>query len=193
MVDIDQTVVRSLMAGEDSAYEAVVDSLYESVYRFALRLCGDSATAGDVTQETFLAVWQDIKSFKGKSRFTTWVFGIAYRQVLSACRKQATETAALDRWQEPHSFEPQESLRSVNEALWIRAAVESLPDPCRHVVLLVHVQGLNYREAAQVLNVPVGTVKSRMNNAYSLLRCRLEKADEVVCNEVRQLESLPRW
>lgn len=185
MADIDQVVVQSLIAGEDRAYEAVVDMLYESVYRFALRLCGDSATAADVTQETFLAVWENIGSFKGKSRFTTWVFGIAYRQFLRIHEKRTAENTALGKWQDPRPSEPQGPPWRVDESLWIRDVVAGLPDIYRHVVLLVHVHGLNYREAAQVLGVPLGTVKSRMNSAYVLLRSRLEESDELVCSAVR--------
>jgi len=185
MVDIDQGVVQSLMAGENRAHEAVVDMCYESVYRFALRLCGDSATAADITQETFLAVWRNIGSFKGKSRFTTWVFGIAYRQFLRICEKRTAENTMLGKWQEPRLSEPQGFSGRVDDSLWVRDAVASLPDTYRHAVLLVHVHELSYREAAQVLGVPLGTIKSRMNSAYIMLRSRLEEADELVRSAVQ--------
>jgi len=185
MAHIDQTIVQSLMAGEHRAYEAVVDMLYESVYRFAYRLCGDSATAADITQETFLAIWENVGSFKGQSRFKTWVFGIAYRQFLRVCEKQKAESRVLDRLRDPGSSGSQAFPWRMDKSLWIRDAVDGLPDVYRHVVLLVHVHELSYREASQVLGVPLGTVKSRMNTAYIMLRSRLEDADELASSAVR--------
>ena len=71
---------------------AVAEQLLGPVYRFLLRLCSEAGTAEDLTQETFLAVWKGIGAFGGRSKFTTWVFGIAYRQYLRHRDRRSVET-----------------------------------------------------------------------------------------------------
>ena len=175
MSDIDQSTVKALIRGEESAYTTVVDKLYRPVYHFAFRLCHDSSTAEDITQETFLAVWKRVASFEGKSRFSTWVFGIAYREFLRA-REKFVQTVPLD---EQVLYA---QTQSADDRISIRDAVESLPDLYRQVVFLVYIQGLTYRKAACVLDVPIGTLKSRMNYAFNILRDEL--AEEEVTTHV---------
>jgi RNA polymerase sigma factor (sigma-70 family) len=171
MADIDRSTVKALVRGDESAYSTVIDNLYRPVYQFAYRLCHDSATAEDITQETFLAVWKRAASFEGKSRFSTWVFGIAFREFLRARKKQAIQTVPLDE-QMPCAHMP-----SADDRIRVREAVEALPDLYRPVVFLVYIQGLTYREAADVLDMPIGTLKSRMNYAFNILRNELSEEE----------------
>ena len=157
------------------------------VYSFALRLCGNREAAEDITQETFLAVWRNIRTFKAKSRFSTWVFGIAYRQCLMHRRQSPMETVELNEdWPEPS-----DSMETVLEAALLWEAVRNLPETYRDAVLLVNYQGLTYREAAGVVDVPIGTLKSRMNYAFKLLREQLAEG-EVDEREMRQSQDLSR-
>ena len=171
MADIDRSTVKALVRGEDRAYTKVVDDLYRPVYQFAFRLCHDSTMAEDITQETFLAVWKRAASFEGKSRFSTWVFGIAYLEFLRAYKKQGVRTVPLD--EQIQCAQTQ----SADDRIRVRDAVESLSDLYRQVVFLVYTEGLTYREAADVLNVPIGTLKSRMNHAFNILRDELAEEE----------------
>ena len=192
MADIDRSVIEGLHGGEESAYAAVIDELHRPVYRFLLRLSGDSGSAEDLTQETFLAVWRGIDSFAWRSAFKTWVFGIAYRQFLRHRDRRSPETVPLD--EERDERDCPDLCAMVEEAEQrnlVRRAVYTLPDPYRSVVCLVHLDGLSYREAAEVLDIPVGTVKSRMNGAFKILREKLREY-EVQGDEVREPESLSR-
>lgn len=174
MADIDRSTVKALVKGEEAAYAQVIDRLYQPVYRFACRLCHNSAAAEDITQETFLAVWRGVGSFRGKSRFSTWVFGIAYRQYLRVRDKRAVETAPIEEnHQRMSSDDLCERMQLADLQVRVRKALESLPDIYRHVVFLVYVQGFTYSETACVLDVPVGTVKSRMNYAFNIPRGEL--------------------
>ena len=173
MADINQSTVKALIRGEESGYEAVLDRLYQPVYRFANRLCHDSAMAEDITQETFLAVWQGMESFKGKSRFSTWVFGIAYRQFLRIRDKRMVDTVPIEQSSHANPSDPCEQAQLADLRIRVQKALESLPDIYRHVVFLVYIQGLTYSEAAQVLDLPIGTIKSRMNYAFNILRGEL--------------------
>jgi len=180
MVRIDAATVAALRRGEDRAYAMVVDALQGPIYRFLLRLTRDQSTAEDLTQETFVAAWQGLESYSGKSQFTTWVFGIAYRQHLRLRDKRSVATVPLEEdWDEAELPGPSEAVEEADEQRRVRQAVYSLPDPYRESVALVYMEGLNYREAAQVLEVPVGTVKSRMHGALTILRERLRGCEEV--------------
>ncbi len=191
MAEIGPSTIEALRKGEEQAYAAVVNELLAPVYRFLLRLSGDSGIAEDLTQETFLAVWQGIESFQQRSRFKTWVFGIAYRQFLRHRDKRTIETVPLDEeWDGDVSPDPGDLVADMDERENVRMAVYSLPDQYRAIVCLVHFDGLTYREVAEISDVPIGTVKSRMNSAFILLREKLG-GNEVECNEVREPESLP--
>jgi len=191
MTDIDRRTIDGLLRGDDAAYVAVINALKYSVHRFALRLCRDSATAEDITQQTFLAVWQSIGSFRWRSKFSTWVFGIAYRQYLLLRRQgeHAVETVPLEEW---HDRSDQSDLSDLvaQTAEWerIRRAVYALPNPYREVVCLVYLEGFTCREAAEVLDVPIGTVKSRTNGALKILRERFGESEDLA-DEKRQPES----
>jgi RNA polymerase sigma factor (sigma-70 family) len=178
MIDIDRSVIEALGGGEDQAYAAVIDALHGPVYGFLLRLCRDSGLAEDMTQETFLAVWQGIGSYQWRSKFKTWVFGIAYHQHLRHRDKRAVETVELVEWDRPDQSDRSDLSTVVAEAeerALVRKAVYGLPDPYREAVCLVHLDGLTYREVAEVLGIPIGTVKSRMNGAFKLLREKLRE------------------
>ena len=193
MTDIDRSVIEALRRGEDRAYAAVIDALHGPVYRFLLRLCRDSGLAEDMTQETFLAVWQGIGSYQGRSKFKTWVFGIAYHQHLRQRDKRTVETVELNESDLSDLSDPSDLSVAVAEAeehALIRRAVYALPNPYREVVCLIHLDGLTYRDVAEVLGVPIGTVKSRMNGAFKLLREKLGECG-VQDNDVRQPEGVP--
>jgi len=180
MTDIDKRTVAGLIRGDDDAYVAVLGALKRPVYRFALRLCRDSATAEDITQQTFLSVWQSIGSFRWRSKFSTWVFGIAYRQYLLLRRQdeRAVETVPLEEWHGQSGSSDPLSLAAENaERDRIRRAVYALPDPYREVVCLVYLEGFTCREAAEVLGEPIGTIKSRINGALRILRERLGESE----------------
>ena len=191
MADIDSETLAGLKSGDDDAYLRVIAEMKGPVYRFAVRLCRDRDTAEDITQETFLAVWRNIASFEGRSKFSTWVFGIAYRQYLAARRTEdrSPDTVPLeDRHEADHAHDPGIALAEADRRDRLRRAVYALPDPYREVVCLVHLEELTCREAAEVLEVPIGTVKSRMSCALRLLRERL-RGSEVLPNDEREAEN----
>jgi RNA polymerase sigma factor (sigma-70 family) len=190
MTDIDRSIIEALGRGEDQAYAAVIDALHGPVYRFLLRLCRDSGLAEDMTQETFLAVWQGIGSYQGRSKFKTWVFGIAYHRHLRQRDKRTVETVELVEWDRSDQSDLSTVVAEAEEHALVRRAVYGLPDPYREAVCLVHLDGLTYREVAEVLGIPIGTVKSRMNGAFKLLREKLRECGGQD-NDVRQPEGVP--
>lgn len=187
MVHIDEKTVKALVKGDESAYRAVVVALYRPIRRFALNLCCNEELADDITQETFLAVWRGISTFKGKSRFTSWVFGIAYRQHLQTRDKGQIATVSLDECRDLEAADDSSMLESCIRHGSITSLVDKLPPIYWEVVFLVHMQGFTHKEAAGILSIPIGTVKSRMNSAYNLLR---SSVSEEVGHVMQESESL---
>lgn len=189
MKDLERSVINGLRRGDENAYRIASERLLKPVYSFLLRLTGDPAAAEDLTQETFIALWQGIESFRGRSRFVTWVFGIAYRQYLRKRSMSLPETVELNPDGEVSGVtDPQAELETSDERSRVRSAVYSLPSNYREVVLMIYLNGLTYREAAEVLEISVGTVKSRMNTAIKLLRERFW-GKEAERDEIRGFET----
>jgi RNA polymerase sigma-70 factor (ECF subfamily) len=189
MADIGGQTIEALRRGEDEAFTLVVDALLGPVYRFLLRLSASSSTAEDLTQETFLAVWRNVNSFEGRSQFRTWVFGIAYRQYLRFREKPKLETVQLDgASDEADGTDPAELLLESEHRQRVREAVLRLPAIYREVLCTVHLEGMTYKDAAAILGLPIGTVKSRMHVALTLLRETL-RGSEGENDGVREAES----
>jgi RNA polymerase sigma-70 factor (ECF subfamily) len=140
---------------------------YDAVYRFCARRVGPDRAA-DVAQDTFLTAQRALAKFRGESSVRTWVFGIALNECRRTLRRQPPECSVLDYAIESKAVEGGEEAIVNREVL--RKALEELSEEHREVVLLHEMEGLTYEEAASVLGVPVGTVKSRLHHAFLNLR-----------------------
>ena len=148
---------------------------YDTVYRFCARRVGVDAAA-DTAQETFLTAQKAIAKFRGASSLSTWLLGIANNECRRMARKRRCEPRALE-LTEVGSAEHHEETIINRQAL--QQALAKLSGEHREVVLLHEVEGLSYEEAALVLGVPIGTVKSRLHHAFANLRKSLTEYQEV--------------
>jgi len=165
---------------------------YQSrIFNIILKMCGNPDDAAELTQETFVKVIESIDKFKGRSSFYTWLFRIAVNLTLNYCQRHARiATRSLDA-QETEPDGTAESLlrdflsddRVADPAMVAQSrelcdlAMESLlklEEPQRAVIALRDIEGMNYNEIADVLNIEVGTVRSRLSRARSNLREILE-------------------
>jgi RNA polymerase sigma-70 factor (ECF subfamily) len=168
--------VRRARAGDPVAFEELVRAHQADVYRLALHLVRDRPTAEDVTQEAFLHAYKSLRRFRGQSRFSTWLYRITRNCAVDAIRRRERQRRLAERAVEEHP-EPDPSLRAA-----LSSALDGLPSELREGFVLIEVFGLSYREAAQILGVFPGTLKSRMYRARHLLIQALEAgedADEV--------------
>lgn len=171
--DPDLSLIEGIAAGRREALGLLYQRHAAALFRFIVqRLAGDAPLAEEVLQDVMLAVWQGAAGFRGDSRLLTWLFGIAHRQALQARRKRAGQlrrelAADLPQGAADGQFQAAE-LRADTTAL--RAAVAELPDDMRAALQLTLVEGLSCSEAAEVLGVATGTVKSRLFRGRSLLR-----------------------
>ncbi len=155
---------------------SIVRQHYDAVFRFCARRVGVDRAA-DVSQDTFLTAQKVLKKFRGESNLTTWLFGIAHNECRRVSRRMRSEPLLLEIDVERPAGGSEESAIVDRHAL--QQALSKLSPEHRDVVILHELEGLTYEEAAQVLSVPVGTVKSRLHHAFAQMRRSLFLAEEV--------------
>jgi RNA polymerase sigma-70 factor, ECF subfamily len=175
--------VARLQANEDAAYDELVRTYSASLFHVAYRMLGDSAEASDAVQEIFLKVFRNIGGFKGEAALKTWVFKIAFSEILNRLRwwrrRHRFATMSLD--EQPngasagHSVpsptpSPEQLLQSKEQETAIQQALGRISKDHRSIIVLRDIEGFSYNEIADVLGVSIGTVKSRLARARSDLK-----------------------
>lgn len=176
--------------GNREAFEALVHRYEGELYHYLRRYLGDDQLAEDAFQLTFLQVFLKSDQFEPGRKFRPWLYAIATNQATDMQRRnrrhrmtsldrqaagdEESEAVRLGQLLPAHQKTPADCSESSEQAEQVRALVDQLPEALRQVVLLVYFQGLKYREAAQVLDIPVGTVKSRLHTAMTRLSQALQ-------------------
>ena len=154
--------------GDPAAFERLVTPFLNGLYGFLVKRMGNMAE--DIYQETLLGAWHSIRGFAGESSVKTWLYAIAGYRCADALRKKAREPlkTQLDEQLCDSGFESETAM-----ALDIRDSLRALAPEDQSLLYLVYTQGFTQREAADVLGIPEGTVKSRLNRLRTLLKSRL--------------------
>lgn len=163
MEDPDPAMIRAAVAGDLVAFEQIVRTCQDPVWRYLRRFVGDAALAEDLTQETFIRVYRRLDTYRAGSRFTTWIIQIARNAAIDALRSRDRRDRLIDAL--PPPCPPSQPGLGAE----LEAALATLSAKLRDAVLLVDVAGFTYRDAGEVLGVPTGTVKSRVFHARELL------------------------
>jgi RNA polymerase sigma-70 factor (ECF subfamily) len=168
-----------LRRGEARAFEELVIAHQHRVYGVALRMLGDRAEAEDAAQEAFVRAHRALPEFRGESRLSTWLYAIVARLCLSrldARRRRLAEPdpSVLERLADP-AADPAGAAERGEVTAALHQALGELGEERRIVVVLCDLEGLSYEEIARVLEVPVGTVRSRLHRARNDLRDKLER------------------
>lgn len=166
MDEPDPALIRAAANGDQDAFAFLVRAYQAQVWRFLCRLVGDRSLAEDVTQETFLRVFTRLPTFAFRSKFSTWTFAIARNAGIDALRARARRRRLDQDLTEAEQHQGQPPQRG---NLDLEMAIAALPSKLREAFLLVEVVGLRYEEAAVVLRIPIGTVKSRLHHARKAL------------------------
>ncbi|HEX6035239.1 MAG TPA: sigma-70 family RNA polymerase sigma factor [Anaerolineales bacterium] len=163
--------------GDRNAYSELVCIHAEGVRNVIYRMCGDAQIAEDAAQETFIQAWLYLSSYRPQASLRSWLYRIAVNAATDMLRKEKRILPnALEDLPLKDPLPGPEALFSQGEqTALIQNAVLSLPDACRAVLVLREYEGLSYQEIAETLDIPVGTVMSRLNYARKLLRERLEQ------------------
>jgi RNA polymerase sigma-70 factor (ECF subfamily) len=181
----DEQLLQEYRVSEDSAVFTELVSRYQrELFNYLRRFLSDGALAEDVFQTTFLQVHLKRELFESGRKFRPWLYTIATNQAIDAQRRNRRHPRlSLDQSHRSSGEElgtlmdvvatgdsgPYEAAESGEQAEWIRDAVDKLPDPLQSAVRLVYFRGMKYRDAAKVMSVPVGTVKSRLHSAIQRL------------------------
>ena len=167
---------RARKADKDAACE-LLRIHYTDVYSYLRRLCGSAADAEDLTQQTFLKVWSSLGGFKGRSKFSTWLYRIAHNTYIDWRRGNAGSTRdRSDQWWAEcidKNPGPYANVAERQLARRLYETVDQLDEDKRHVVHLHYYQGLSIRETAKVLGIATSTVKYRLREVFKALRIKL--------------------
>jgi RNA polymerase sigma-70 factor (ECF subfamily) len=176
----DRVLVERCQAGDLSAFEPLVERYRDRVWRLAYQILRDREEAWDCAQEAFIRAYQSISSFRGQSAFYTWLFRITVNVATDRLRARGARVRAFGRdrvaeeeWARTApdaSPGPDQVAHHVQQQERIQRALDALPPKARTIIMLSDVEGLSYREIADVLNIPIGTVMSRLHNARKRLR-----------------------
>jgi RNA polymerase sigma-70 factor (ECF subfamily) len=173
-IDEADLVVRS-RAGDLAAFGSLVRMHQDRVFSACLRTCGDHGLAEDLTQETFVKAFAAIGRFDGRSGLFTWLYRIAINTCRSSLRGKRPAMQSIDAVAQRGGNEasPMERASDREEQSLVLAALAELEDDHRAVVILRDLEGLDYGEIAEILEVAGGTVKSRLHRARMMLREKL--------------------
>jgi RNA polymerase sigma-70 factor (ECF subfamily) len=175
-------LVTELQAGSDAAFDWLVTYYHAGVYNLVYGILSDSADAADVTQEVFLRAFRGIRGFRQGSSLKTWLYRISVRQALNHrrwCWRHHRQQVSIDADVEGRNpaldlkdleATPLEQVEAAEMQAVVRRALAQVPDVFRSAVILRDLEGLSYEEVAEVLEVSVGTVKSRILRGRRILR-----------------------
>jgi RNA polymerase sigma-70 factor, ECF subfamily len=157
----DGELVRRYLAGDRSAFSALMERHERRVYNLAYRMLGRPEDAADASQETWLICLRKLGGFRGSSAFTTWLHRVAVNVCLDALRKRTREGPAAEEELEPPPAP--DTTEASAAAVDVQRALLEVPEEFRAALILHDVQGVPYEEIAQSLGAPLGTVKSRIH------------------------------
>lgn len=184
-------IIERCKQGDLSAFDDLVRRYEKQVYNFAYRMTGNYDDASDIASEAFIKVFNAIESFRGDANFSTWLFRIVTNLYLDGRKRSKAhmnipldeyidlEESTVTRQIEDPSPSPLELVEAGERLDVLGRAIGSLPDYQRIMVVLYHTQGQSYEEIAEIVGLPIGTVKSRLNRARLALKEKLEPVREL--------------
>ncbi len=183
-------LVTAAQRGDLDAFNELVLAYQDRVYNLAYRILGDPAAAEDATQETFIAAYRHLSTFRGGS-FLSWLMRTVANRCYDELRRQKRRPSVswesfgeMDEEANPFLVNgrptPEEAAQQAELTRFLQAAIIALPPDQRIVLVLSDVEGMNYQEIAETVRIPVGTVKSRLARARARLRDLLQERKELL-------------
>lgn len=186
----DNQLIERTLAGETDTFNLLVRRWERQIYSLALRMMGREEEARDVCQETFLAAYRNLGSFRGEAKFSSWIYRIALNACHSRLRRQGTasELSLDDTDDEGRRIEIADAgaeqaadrLHRDQRVAIVRRALHALPAEMRQVIVMKEYEELTFAEIAEVLGLPVSTVKSRLYTGLQLMRAKLAHLREAI-------------
>jgi RNA polymerase sigma-70 factor (ECF subfamily) len=183
----DNELLQSMLAGDEESLAALYRRRQQGIYRFALQMCGSKTVAEDVTQETFMVLIREGRTFDpSRGSLNAFLIGVARNHVLRRLRRERfyagmaedSEGDVKENQDLLASAGPLEDLTRLERIESVRRAVLALPERYREVVVLCDLEEISYLEAAEILGCAIGTVRSRLHRGRALLIEKLRPAHE---------------
>jgi len=181
----DDELVEQVLAGDGATFGEIVQRHEDRLYNTIYRLVGSADDARDLLQDTFVKAYENLKTFRGGSSLYTWLFRIAVNTSLSHRRRRKWVQMSAPAGDEDNpnpgnavadtaAANPADRLVTAETEVLVQEAINGLDDEHRTVVVLRDIQHCDYRQIAEILEVPPGTVKSRLHRARMMLRDKLQ-------------------
>ena len=187
----EQALLERCKSGDNRAFDELVQRYQKRVYNFAYGIAGNQDDASDIAQEAFVRVFNSVQTFRGDANFTTWIYRIVTNVYLDERKKSKShrltslddfidlEENSVSRQIEDATPQPDQLAETKERNLALRNAINSLPEYQRMIVTLYHLHDRSYEEIAEILHLPIGTVKSRLNRARLALAEKLKSEPEL--------------
>ena len=183
---MDELLLRRAKSGDPEAFERLMEPLEQLVWRVCWHYTGNREAAEDCGQEAMIRIWRSLGSYRGDCALESWVYRIAANCSLDFLRKAGRIPETPLEPMKEEGFDPpdpspgtEEQVLRKEEYAGLREAVASLPEEQRDALVLTQLEGKSYEEAARLLSVTEGTVKSRVNRARSRLREFIRRREEL--------------
>ena len=185
-VELDEQLIAEALGGRREAFSQLALRHQKTVYHVAYKIVRNDETAQDIAQETFLKAYTALGSYRSEFRFTTWLCKIAANTAIDHLRKIRIQELSFDRPSESGdgfeeyevadwSNDPEKEFADKQRRITIDVAIDDLPPHYRDVIIYRHKDDKSYEEIAELLKVPVGTVKARIFRARELLKKSLRE------------------
>jgi len=159
-------LLRRVADRDRAAFNELFRNYHSRLFAFLFRLTRSHGAAEELANDVLLTLWKDAGRFRGESKVSTWIFGIAYRQALAHLRKRKLKLVSIM----DHDAMVGESESQFEREEWVRQGIEALPPKLKLTVMLVYFLGLSCEETANASGVPVSTVKTRMFHARKKMK-----------------------
>lgn len=173
----DAALVDASRAGDQNAFAILVQRHQRRVFTLVFRMLQQYEEANEVTQDAFFAAWQGLSSFRGDARFSTWLYRIAYNCALKQLEQRKRDYTLQVAMQEMQMNDDERigaEIEAHDRQAFVREHLAMLPAKYRVVLILRHLQEMTYEEMAEILTMPIGTIKTHLFRARNLLKERLE-------------------
>jgi len=166
----EQRLIERMKKGDRDAFELHMDQYGKTLYRYIMSRVDNDADGKDILQETMFSIWRSITAYQSQSSFKTWAFSITRRRLADFYRKNS-KNAPLPLTDYENTCEAKDDIEENTERMDIDRALSRLNEKESELVFLIFQAGLSYHEISTVLDIPVGTIKSRMSS----IKAKLEK------------------
>jgi RNA polymerase sigma-70 factor (ECF subfamily) len=180
----DQQLITASKHGDQDAFARLVQRYQRRIFNLVYRMLQQYEEASEITQETFLAAWQGLPSFRGDARFATWLYRIAYNCALKQLETRKRDKALRVALQAEQALQSHVGYESTDAQMdeherqaFVQEHLSRLPAKYRIVLILRHLQDMSYEEMAEILTMPIGTIKTHLFRARNLLKERLQGLD----------------